>query len=95
MPKGNLMSHRIPTGKFIVACKDRGRYRLATQRLFPTHDTADAYCDSIHESREPVVIESEAILILIDGWYEATEAELPYHKTEMLYADYKRPTTDC
>jgi len=50
--------------KFIVICRDddtpegvKGGYLLATRRQFDTRSAAERYASTIHQGREPIVVE--------------------------------------
>jgi len=62
-------SHRLPDGHFAIFCKDDGRYCLVTRGVFETRDDAEKYTESINDSRDAVIIPTEHINRLIDGWY--------------------------
>jgi len=63
-------SHRLPEDHFAVFCKDDGRYCLATRGLFATRESAEEYVVGINDSRDAVIIPTEHISRLVDGWYQ-------------------------
>jgi len=67
--KVSTSSHQLPDDHFAVFCKDDGKYVLATRGIFSTRKDAERYAEEISDSRGAVVIETDFISRLVDGWY--------------------------
>lgn len=65
-----MISHQLPEGHFAVFCKDDGRYCIATRGVFASHQSAEKYAKGIDDSRDAVIIPTDHIIRLIDGWYK-------------------------